>query len=114
LISYRSPSIFGGVTDRPQVPSEIVRDLLAIARVLYATRLAAQAPATELAQLEAAGRALATSLSLSHLPSSTIGGRAAWSWAERGLGLLASALCEEDASARVFVAAWGVRLRGRS
>jgi len=92
---------------------KLVRDLLAIARVLYATRHAERASAAELAKLEEAGKALATSLSMSHLAANTVGGRAAWSWAERGLALLADSLCEEDASARVFVAAWGVRLRGK-
>jgi hypothetical protein len=102
------------VPEYSKVPSEIVRDLLAIARFLYATRLAAGAAPSELAGLEEAGKALAQSLALSHLTTETIGGRAAWSWAEKGLLLLGEALCNEDASARVFVAAWSGRLQIKS
>jgi hypothetical protein len=95
----------------PKAPIEIIRDLLAIARALHATRHAEGASAEELDKFEAAGKALVMSLSMSHLPDDSVGGRAAWVWAEKGLALLGEALCNEDASARVFVSAWRQRFK---
>jgi hypothetical protein len=101
------------VIDDPKIPAAVVRDLLAIAQALHATRKPQAAPAAELDKLEAAAEAFTLSLSMSHLSPDSIGGRTAWASAEIGLRLLSEALCAEAASARLFVAAWGGRLMGR-
>ena len=94
-----------------EIPSQVVRDLLAIAQVLRGSRKAEGASQAELNQLEAAAEAFVMSLSVEPPTRSATGSRDAWSWAERGLALLAQALCQECASARVFVAAWSARLQ---
>lgn len=101
------------VIDDPKIPAAVVRDLLAIAQALHATRKPQGASTAELDKLEAAVEALSLSLSMAHLTADTIGGRTAWASAEIGLRLLSEALCAEAASARVFVAAWGGRLLGK-
>jgi hypothetical protein len=101
------------VIDDPKIPAAVVRDLLAIAQALHASRKPQGASEAELDKLEAAAEALAFSLSLAHLARGTIGGRVAWASAEIGLRLLSEALCAEAASARLFVAAWGGRLLGK-
>jgi len=98
---------------RPPLPVETVRDLLAIARALHASRQSEGAPLAELQKLAAATTALTNSLNMAHATRSSIGARAAWGWAEQGLTLLAEALCREDAAAQLFVAAWGARLLKR-
>ncbi len=101
------------VIDDPKIPAAVVRDLLAIAQALHATRKPQGAPEAELDKLEAAAEALTLSLSMAHLARGSSGGRTAWASAEIGLRLLSEALCAEAASARVFVAAWGGRLLGK-
>ena len=93
------------------IPREVVRDLLGIARILWASRKAEGAPDEELKALAEAGQAFATALSLAHCAAETIGGRAAWSWAETGLRLLGEALGSGDAMASEMVASWGGRLK---
>jgi hypothetical protein len=101
------------VIDDPKLPAAVVRDLLAIAQALYAARKPQGASEAELDKLEAAAQAFTLSLSMAHLAPDSIGGRTAWASAEIGLRLLSEALCAEEASARVFVAAWGGRLLRR-
>jgi hypothetical protein len=101
------------VIDAPKIPAAVVRDLLAIAQALRATRKTHGAAEAELDKLEAAAEAFTLSLSMAHSASGTSGGRTAWASAEIGLRLLSEALCAEAASARVFVAAWGGRLLGK-
>ncbi len=84
-----------------------------ICQVLHAARAADGASEGELRKLEAAAKAFVTSLATARVSSDRIIGRAACVWAERGLLLLAEALCQEAASARVFVSAWGQRLTER-
>ena len=101
------------VIDDPKIPAAVVRDLLAIAQALHASRKAQGAAEAELDKLTAAAEALVLSLSMAHLSPDSMGGRTAWASAEIGLRLLSEALCAEAASARVFVAAWGGRLLGK-
>ena len=101
------------VPTEPTISTAVVRDLLAIAQVLHGRRAAEGAPDMELYKLEAAAKAFVASLSTAQLSADRLVGRAACVWAERGLLLLAEALCQEAASARVFVSAWGQRLTER-
>ena len=93
------------------VPKEVVRDLLAICRVLYATRKNDGAGLDELALIEQAGKAFAESLSMVHCEGNTIGARAAWSWAEKGLRLLGEALSGQQVAVAQLVANWGTKLK---
>lgn len=93
------------------VPKEVVRDLLAICRVLYVTRKNDGAGADELDHIERAGKAFASALSMSHCKGETIGARAAWSWAEQGLQLLAEALSKGDVTVQKLVANWAGKLK---
>lgn len=95
-----------------QLPREVVRDLLAIARGLYSMRKAAGAAQAELAKLEQAGKHFALALELSETEPDTVGHRAAWSWAEQGLEALAAALAGDSVPVAEFVQAWGKRLKG--
>ena len=95
----------------PRLPRTVVRDLLGIARALYATRNADGASADELGLIERAGKAFATSLELSLIEPGTVGHRASWGWAEKGLTLLGEAL-QGDELGRA-VEAIGERLRVR-
>jgi len=95
-----------------QLPREVVRDLLAIARGLYVMRRDAGADQAELSKLEQAGKHFALALELSKTEADTVGHRAAWSWAERGLEALAAALAGDTVPVANFVAAWGKRLKG--
>jgi len=95
-----------------QLPREVVRDLLAIARGLYAMRRDAAAGEAELAQLAEAGKHFSTALELSKTEPDTVGHRAAWSWAEQGLERLAAALAGDSVPVADFVEAWGKRLKG--
>ena len=83
------------------IPKAVVRDLLGIARILWASRKA----------LAEAGPAFATALSMSHCAATTIGARAAWSWSQKGLALLGEGLSAGDASASAMVASWGSKLK---
>lgn len=93
-----------------KVPAAVVRDLLAITRVLYVTRKAEGAGPDELDLLERAGKAFNHSLSMAHVEPDTIGSRAAWSWSEKGLALLGEALSGGDVTVAKLVANWGSRL----
>jgi hypothetical protein len=95
-----------------KLPRETVRDLLAIARGLYAMRRAAGADDSELAKLADAGKHFAEALDLSRTEPDTVGHRAAWSWAEKGLEALASALAGDDVPVASFVAQWAAKLKG--
>src|SRR5262245_36504529 len=94
-----------------QLPREVVRDLLAIARGLYGMRKTAGAGDAELGQLEQAGKHFALALQLSKTEPDTVGHRAAWSWAEQGLEALAAALAGDQVPVAEFVVAWGRRLK---
>jgi hypothetical protein len=96
-----------------QLPRHIVRDLQGIARALYAARDGAGAPHRELAKVADSGRAFATALDLSKTEPDTIGHRAAWSWADKGLALLSECLRAEDASTASLMASWAERLRAK-
>jgi hypothetical protein len=95
-----------------QLPREIVRDLLAIARGLYSVRKTAGANDAELAKLEGAGKAFALALDLSKTEPDTLGHRAAWSWAQQGLEHLSAALAGDAVPVASFVEQWGAKLKG--
>lgn len=93
------------------IPKEVVRDLLGITRILWASRKAEGAPDEELVALAEAGKAFATALSMAHCAPDTIGSRAAWSWSEKGMKLLGEALSGgEDIGVTKLVANWGSKL----
>lgn len=94
-----------------QLPRHIVRDLLGISRALYVARTNAEAPHAELAKIAEAGRSFATALDLSKTQPDTVGHRAAWGWADKGLALLSESLRAEDESTAKLVANWAERLR---
>jgi hypothetical protein len=76
---------------RDRLPRGIVRDLLAIARVLYRAELARKPDAMQparLAQLQAIGTMLRRALDLSRGEPDTMGHRAAWGWAEKATAAL--------------------------
>ncbi|MEP7051009.1 MAG: hypothetical protein ABJB12_11675 [Pseudomonadota bacterium] len=98
------------MSDEAEIPTEVVRDLIAIAELVHERRAADGASAVELAKLEAASRAFAACLAIAELAHTGSSVGAAWLWADRGLAWLGEALCKEDASATVFVSAWGTRL----
>ena len=93
------------------VPEDVVRDLLGIRRVLYVTRRNEGAGPEELENLETAGKAFASALSMSHCKPDTIGARAAWSWSEKGLTLLGAALSNGDVTVAKLVTNWGTKLQ---
>lgn len=95
-----------------RLPRETVRDLLAIARGLYAVRRDAGASEGELARLTEAGKHFAQALELSKTEPDTVGHRAAWSWANKGLAALADAIAGDSVPVADFVAQWGKRLNG--
>jgi hypothetical protein len=95
-----------------RLPHETVRDLLAIARGLYAMRKRAGAGEPELARLTEAGKHFALALDLSKTLPDTLGHRAAWSWAQKGLEELAAALAGDDVPVAAFVQQWAARLKG--
>jgi hypothetical protein len=101
------------VSDEAEIPADVVQDLIAIAELVRETRAASGAAPPELAKLEAASRAFATCLAIAELGKTGCSVSAAWLWADRGLAWLGEALCKEDASATVFVSAWGTRLGKR-
>jgi hypothetical protein len=71
---------------RDRLPRGIVRDLLAIARVLYRAELARKPDAMQparLAKLAEIGKHLRLALDLSRGEPDTVGHRAAWGWAEK-------------------------------
>ncbi|MEO7034612.1 MAG: hypothetical protein ABI548_11950 [Polyangiaceae bacterium] len=92
------------------IPTEVLRDLIAIAEFVHQTRKAEGSSELTLEKLEAASRAFAACLAIAELATTGSGIAAAWTWADRGLAWLGEALCNEDASATVFVSAWGNRL----
>ena len=93
------------------IPKEVVRDLLGITRILWASRKAEGAPPEELVALEEAGKAFTTALSMAHCPPDTVGSRAAWSWSNKGLTLLGEALSSGDPTASKMVASWAGKLK---
>jgi hypothetical protein len=94
-----------------QLPRDTVRDLLGIARALYATRKADGAGSEELAKLAEAGKWLGDALDLSKTQPDTVGHRAAWAKAERASAALLQLLLSCDDSAAKLVLAWAERLR---
>ena len=93
------------------LPIEAVRDLLGIARALYASEKAAGAGQRKLAQLAAAGRDLTDALELARSTEpDTVGHRAAWAKAERALDRLADHVNSTTELAQL--AAAGRRVRG--
>lgn len=97
-----------------QLPRDVVRDLLGIARALYRERNEAGAAHAELVMIESAGKALTTALDLSRAEPDTVGHRAAWGWADKGLAQLAECLRIHDASTARLVETWGERLRKKA
>jgi hypothetical protein len=93
-----------------QLPREVVRDLLGIARALYATRKADGAAPDELAKLAAAGALFVDALKLSKTQPDTVGHRAAWAKADRATAALLEVLVSCDASSAALVLAWAARL----
>ncbi len=93
-----------------QLPRETVRDLLGIARALYATSKANGGVSEELAKLEAAGKLLVDALDLSKTQPDTVGHRAAWAKAERATAALLELVAACDDSAARLVIAWAERL----
>jgi hypothetical protein len=76
---------------RDRLPRGIVRDLLAIARLLYRAELARKPDAMQparLARLEEIGKQLRLALNLSKGEPDTMGHRAAWGWAEKATAAL--------------------------
>ena len=73
-------------------PKTAVRDLLGLVRLLYRAEQAVDVPESygRLGRLEEAGRAFREALELAgkNQPG-TMGRRAAWSWAEKGVHILA-------------------------
>ncbi len=94
-----------------QLPRDVVRDLLGIARALYASRRAERATPDELAKLADAGALLVDALDLSNTQPDTIGHRAAWAKAERATAALLDVLVSCDASLAALVLAQAERLR---
>jgi hypothetical protein len=102
-----------GRSNSGQLPRDIVRDLLGIARAFYVARGRASAPHAELACIAEAGRAFATALELSRTDPDTVGHRAAWGWADKGLAQLSECLRAENTSTALLVSTWSERLRTR-
>jgi hypothetical protein len=96
------------------LPREVVRDLLGIARALYATRKAEAAAPEELAKLAGAGALLVDALDLSRTEPDTVGHRAAWAKAERATAAVLDVLVIRDPSLSSLVAEWGARLKART
>jgi hypothetical protein len=73
------------VTNRDPLPVEALRDLIGIARAMYAAARAEGATPYRLEQLAQAGTELRRALDLaSKSEPDTMGHRAAWVWAQRG------------------------------
>src|SRR6187401_2080016 len=73
-------------TRRDRLPRGVVRDLLAIVRMLYRAELARKPDAMQpsrLARLEEIGKQLRLALDLSRGQPDTMGHRAAWGWADK-------------------------------
>ncbi len=98
------------MSETADIPTDVVRDLIAIAELVSRARQAEGASELMLEKLQAAIRAFATCLAIAELATVGNNADAAWLWADRGLAWLGEALCKEDASATVFVSAWGSRL----
>lgn len=92
------------------LPIEAVRDLLGIARSLYAARKGQGASAAELARIAKIGRLLddAIGLAARYAPGS-VGARAAWRKAEDAIALL-GALVDVTVPAEPIVRAAGRRV----
>jgi len=95
------------------LPRHVVRDLQGIARALYAACQEAGAPAADLARIADAGKAFATALDMSRTEPDTIGHRAAWGWADKGIAILSECLRTGDASTATLVSTWAERLRAK-
>lgn len=68
-------------------------------RALYRERAAAGASADTLELVARAGKALAQALEFSKLDPDTMGHRAGWGWADKGVALLCEVLTEGDVAA---------------
>ncbi|HEV8246474.1 MAG TPA: hypothetical protein VGP93_11930 [Polyangiaceae bacterium] len=96
---------------RDPFPTELVRDLLGIARALYAAWAAEDADDARLTELEALGRELREALALgAKSPPDTMGSRTAWERAERATEALAL-LVGSDVGLRPLLRAVGDKLR---
>jgi len=93
-------------------PTEAVRDLLGIARALYAARKREFAPQPELVELAEIGKKLANALKLSKSGPDTIGYRSAWSQAEEACTRLTRVIAR-SLPAAVVVEAACIRVRAR-
>jgi hypothetical protein len=102
------------VSTRERLPVEAVRDLLGIARALYAAAKAEDAGRRHLEEIATAGRELRRALDLAErTPPGSMGHRAAWTWASRGYERLVAQLSLTTALLPVVEAAAaraGVRL----
>lgn len=96
-----------------QLPADILRDLIGLTRALYRARLTAGAAADALDVIARAGKALRQALEFSLLEVDTIGHRAGWEWADRGVALLAEVLTDGDITASELLRATGASLKKR-
>jgi hypothetical protein len=92
------------------LPVDAVRDLLGIARALYAAKKSEGAPAWVLEELKAIGEKLKLSLELGRKPPDSLGHRAAISHAEDACGRLTRLITHETPLAPTLEAAT-VRVR---
>ena len=100
------------VTRRDALPVEAVRDLLGIARAMYAARKREFATTPELVELAEIGKMLATALKLGMSGPDTLGSRAAWARAEEACERLGRVV-RRTLPAAVMVEAAVVRIRKR-
>lgn len=88
---------------RPVTPkvlrAEILRDLLGMTRALYRERREAGAAPETMELIGRAGEAFKLALQFSALQPDTIGHRAGWGWADKGIALLVEVLSEGDVKA---------------
>jgi hypothetical protein len=85
-------------THRRPFPKTVVRDLLGLVRLLYRAEQSVDVPESygRLGRLEEAGRAFREALTLAaKTERGTMGHRAAWSWAEKGVHILAELVREQ-------------------
>jgi hypothetical protein len=83
---------------RRPFPNKLVRDLLGLVRLLYRAEQNVDMPESygRLGRLEEAGRALREALELAKKSApGTVGRRAAWSWAEKGVAVLSKAVRDQ-------------------
>src|SRR5262245_26203197 len=97
-----------------QLPIDRVRDLLGIARAMYAAERKRNPGSWRVQRIAAAGKAFSTALELAAGSApNTMGHRASWMHAQRGIELLSECIDLTMALGPVLEAA-GARVRARS